>query len=234
MTHPAEPLPGFIIAKDRYGNRFEFILDPRQMLNKSALSILIIGWPFYLAMTLPAIFYRISLKGSAVIYLPLIWIGHKGDTWHRIKGICTLSIHRFRRLLAVGVILLVASKIFFQVWWSNLAAGMSKYVANVEVTNLFLAPSAIPIWQIASAANGLLVWMAYFIADTKFKMNADETVGKLASFGLYLIWKVGAVLSLYTIAVLIYNVGSLEWVLPKIGECWTPWCGDLETFKGSN
>ena len=238
--HPPEVLPGAALQlnlKDPDHDITELLIPTkgiREVLqeernNFEDYMVSFLALFLMVAIAIPSIIYRYSLKGSSIVYLPLVWIAYtarRGKTWDRIRELCTVALHQFRRLLAVFVIAFVLSKVFLQYLWTDVAGWIQAHSSNPQALLIMLVPEEIPRWQLTSALNGVLVWVAFFIADRVFKTSDNRSVGLIADGSLRIIWTLSAALSFYTISVLIYNVMSLEWKLPAIGECWTPWCGD--------
>lgn len=182
--------------------------------------------PFFI---LPTLLFRWSLKGSSIIYLPLLWlvaVALKGDIWDRLANICQVAFFKARRWFALLVILFVASKLFAEPLWQWIAERWPA-VTTSPLATIYIASEEIPRWQLVSAVNGLLVWLVFFVADYALahRENTHGTqVVPIVEGVLRLVWLISGVLTLYTVTILIYNVFTIEWThLTPIGTKWFPW-----------
>jgi hypothetical protein len=171
-----------------------------------------------------AIVYRWSLKGSALIYSPLIWIVHSSTARSlrdHLQDIHELVIYRVARRVGLIVLALFAFKLC--VWHSSL---QNEIFGNKFVRAVFM-PDAFPAWQIASAANAVLAWALYFAADwvlaywkrgVRINDWAIEQTLRWLSLGR-------GILSVYTISCCIYLAASLSgrFGLPRMGTGLLPW-----------
>lgn len=234
--HPPELLPGFATLRNNPGDVPAHMLEPSVWLHtmKSNLrefsGMIYLYFPTVLLLAIPVLIFRWSIKGSSLIYVPLIWIAHLSrgdDVWNRLQETRYWSVFAIRRWFGIIVVGFVASKVIFQAWWSEVNAFLPKIIGDPLLIETFVAPvGPIPRWQLAAAANAIIAWVMFFIADKVLLSNDSREVGGVTSAGIRLLWVVGACLSLYTIAVTIYNVWSLELSLPQIGNCWVPGCDD--------
>jgi len=235
--HPPETLPGYLVSEHNRWKK-ELLVNPIEPFvetireKRSGLEYWIV-LPFILSiimffLVLPAIVYRWSLKGSSLIYLPLLWVVRAsagGDIKRRLNDICELSFQKFRRWFGFVVIVFLMSKLFAIKMWQTLNDAWL-HVDPYGFLTLFVAPIDFPRWQLASATNGLLAWVALFIAEAALRNGAEAdsiSVSDLHVVMIRIIWFVGSILSFYTLTVLVYNVGTLQWDLVPIGESWFPW-----------
>ncbi len=177
---------------------------------------------------LPAFLYRLSLKGSSIIYLPLLWIvriSMGGDVRSRMEEIKDLSFHKLRRWFGFLIIIFLVSKLLLAKLWDN---ANHLWLSNdaYGFVSLFIAPLEIPRWQIASATNGLIVWMIFFIAEFALhnaNRNNLPVISKGYDVAVRVLWFLGCILTLYTLSILLYNAGTIQWGFIPIGEDWFPW-----------
>lgn len=243
IFHSPETLPGYISNREKSAWRNEDYVLPTTFLIViyrdlkaedtigrffGAFIYPVFVVPFLIFIILPAYLYRWSLKGSAVIYLPLLWVVHTfagGEIGKRLRGVKDLSFHKLRRWFGVLVIAILLSKVFLFTYWEyiyqwGLQADPYGFVA------LFVAPLELPRWQIASALNGLFAWIVLFIAEAALHGKDQEPsleVGKGYTFAIRVFWLLGSLLTLYTVSILIYNAMTLQWGMIPIGENWFPW-----------
>lgn len=240
ICHVPEVMPGYAVRR-RSGREPYGIAEPLHLLEYDRshswlanASLYLVMLPLIIAACLPSVLYRFSLKGSSVLYLPLLWVAHvarREDIWGRLKEIRELAFFVFRRWFGLLVIGFVASKVLFQSWWRAANAHLQEISTHPQFIELFVAPvGPIPRWQLAAAANAVIAWVVFFLADRTVVMSKEGEVGGVTSVVVRLLWSCSAALSLYTILITIYNVWSLQLPLPEIGDCWTPWCGDLSEF----
>ncbi len=179
--------------------------------------------PFYLF----GLFYRISIKGLLIIYLPLLWIIHGAfscTVLNRFKEECHLAFYNFRRMVSMLVIGFVASKVFFHNFWIGVA---DKYNSEVvSFVSVFLAPDSLPLWQIASGINGVIAFIIFFIAD--YVVKNEEKIGvdvlkKPIENLVRVLWFVSGVLTIYTLSINIYNAFTLQFNLIPIDTKLFPW-----------
>jgi hypothetical protein len=178
---------------------------------------------------LPALFYRWSLKGAALIYSPLVWIVH--DSTARpirvhLQDIVTLAYHRIQRWFAAFVLLLAAGKVYVYYSWDDFALTW-RATPGHRLLDSVVMPEAFPPWQIASAVNAILAWVLYLVADwITARWNRGLRV-KAPGTEMTLRWLslLRGVLSVYTIFCLIYLAASLSgrFSLPPMGTGILPW-----------
>jgi hypothetical protein len=206
---------------------FIVLLYPMVLALIGAIGIVLKGLVL-IVIVVPALAYRWSLKGSSIIYLPLLWIVHLstgGDIRARFISTCKVKFYKYRRIFSIFIILFIASKVLFVPLWNELYQFSHNY-DSVGFIRVFVAPLEIPRWQMASAVNGILAWVMFFISDAAIKtaiLNETEAIDTGFVVAARMMWFVTAVLSLYTITILIYNAASLEWNLLPIGNKWFPW-----------
>lgn len=159
--HPPETLPGYLARDDNNGwLAYEVFVIPfsvfsgvhysKHLSEMKDIKGFLITFPVYFGMfiffVLPAMAFRWSLKGSSVVYLPLIWIvrtATRGDIGRRLIDIRDLSFHRLRRWFGLFVIAFVISKLFATKMWEYLNATWFNDDLFGFVT-LFVAPTEIP------------------------------------------------------------------------------------------
>ncbi len=225
--HPPEPMPGYQRNRTAIDVGEEVLLAPgEEVLNALGgnaedkyLAIV-----FLIPLILPSIVYRWSLKGSALLYLPFVWIAR---TTHirgraRLLTLVHAGASKAARLLAVFTLLLVGSKLLLGGLWIEIAAWFES--RPLELLETLLAPAEIPLWQLASFTNAILAWLVYFVASGFLARHPQQTAEPSRAFddGLSAVMVLRGCLSVYAIVVSIYLVAGLEWSLPPIGESLLP------------
>jgi hypothetical protein len=187
-----------------------------------------------------SIFYRISLKGSSLIYLPLIWMTrgstNKGNdesddslklsrAWvDRSKiELEVLAVDYVRQVLSVIIIAMFAVKYFFPTFVIELVDQISEY-DRIGLSVLFIAPQIFPRWQVATLVNSIIILVIFRMRRLiKGGLEEDGSVFNLTLVISRLLGIVVKLLALYVTLVTIYNISTLEWTLPLIEERWFPW-----------
>ena len=184
------------------------------------LSPLRIGFVAVFAVT--AISFRLSVKGTALIYLPLIFIlgaKPKGDTLtHSLEDTIESPFNKIVRFVSTCIILFVLSKLFFLPLWNQLAMS--------DLGKALVAPAGIPRWQLVSFTNAILAWLLVILAydlQKRIERKGDSGTESL-DLGLQWLYRLRVVLTVYTIAATLYSVASFvdRFGLPPLGEDWFP------------
>jgi hypothetical protein len=184
---------------------------------------------FGVVLFVPALIYRWSLKGSALIYSPLIWIAH-GATARplgvHLQDILTLAYYRISRWFASLVLVAFAVKVYVY-YASDELASWWHIIAGHRLLDAIVAPAAFPGWQIASVTNASLAWTLYVVADwVTMRWHRGARVNK-SGVELLVRWVslIRGMLSVYTIICCIYLVASLsgQLGLPPMGTQILPW-----------
>lgn len=178
---------------------------------------------------LPALFYRWSLKGAALIYSPLIWIvrGAMARPLRiHLQDVARLAYYRIPRWFALFVLTLLAVKVYIYSAWSDFAPSW-RTIPGHRLLDAVVMPEAFPPWQIASVINAILAWALYLVADWAVaRWDRGPWINeKLIEVTLRWLALVRGVLSVYTIACGIYLAASLSgrFDLPPMGTCILPW-----------
>jgi len=205
---------------------------PYTSLKKEQISTINVYITANLALFAPSILYRYSLKSTAIVWLPILWITPKlaGKTpiISRLKHINKGSWGRFMAAFSCVSLMLIATKVVaFKVigslieWWDRLKVDRSV----VEL----VSPFTLPPWQIASGVNALLTIGLYFFAShflIEAEDNGDDVKNsKFVDYTVRWTSAICAILSLYSISCLLYIVYSQVSIenLPPIGDQFFPW-----------
>ncbi len=172
---------------------------------------------FGLIVALPAWLYRWSLKGTFILYSPLVWVAHRSfadSAWDRLQDVSELAFHRLVRGYSVLVLILLSSRVGLDALypsWHLLWAGLP----SAALLDAALAPHALPIWQLAMATNAIMAWVLYFFADWALARHARQRApGERTVNGvLRTVWLVRTSLSVYVILNGIHAAARLSGVL---------------------
>jgi hypothetical protein len=232
MAHPPELLPGIENAPPELD-----VLKFRSTLNRfwsgaSADPIMTVGFvPMLLLQYLPAIIYRFSLKGTALVWSPLLWLIHTGldrslPLRVRLEYLCTADLPRFQRYYSALLLIMFGAKVYLFVAWMQLAH-VWRALPGARTFEQFVVPAGIPPWQIAAALNAISTWAVYFVAEwylilIRHRIPVYEST---LDRGLRAGSVVRGLLALYTIACTIYIVvrASSAWELPPLETKLFPW-----------
>lgn len=193
--------------------------------------VVLMALVYYPSVGLPAIIYRWSVKGTALIYSPLIYIvatSFSDDTTNKLLDIKELAVHRLVRIYSVFVILIFVAKIYLFSAWSHLS-GIWNKIPAVDLVNAYVVPEAIPPWHIVALLNACLTWLVFFCADymlARLNRNVGSaSVPRYVTQSIQWIWFVRGLMSLYTIACALYITASMvpqvDW--PPLGPRPFPW-----------
>ncbi|WP_375758711.1 hypothetical protein [Corallococcus exercitus] len=220
MTQAPEPLAGVNAVAhspefQKFGSALQ-ITRPQVMFQQvrgvwaeggwdlGRLPVLFFTTQLMLIVVFPAWFYRWALKGTFLLYSPMVWVVHysfSDDPWERLRDICELAVHRLVRGYSVLVLAALSSKVVLDLLvpqWSNLWTSHP----SALLLNTIIAPRQLPLWQMAMAVNAVTAWGLYFFADWALARRGRgrapvqyriETIVRTA-------WIVRTVLSVFVIA----------------------------------
>jgi hypothetical protein len=192
---------------------------------------ILVGTPLLALLFLPALFYRWSLKATSIIYAPLVFVVH--TTFRRVPDLRTklklIKHSDMTLILALYAVCYVAAFLVklvlmlnlpsFAEWWNG--TPVRQFAA------LYVAPSEIPKWQLASLTNcaaALGTWLFARQALLRIEVGRpwhEGAVQRTLGFATGL----RTVLALYTIACTGYLTlrAARGWHWPALGEKWLPW-----------
>jgi len=182
-----------------------------------------------LLLFLPALVYRWSIKGTFVLYAPLVYI-----VWSafyptiplkaRLEEVRDGSYFRLMRWLSAGVIVLFLVKLYVHVAWTELSRWWTAYVP--EVVSVYVAPLEIPLWQLAALLNAVLAFALLWFCEAALRRLehgawSPVTVERV----LQVLSVVRGVIALYTIACTVYISVREARLAGKVKVVWElfPW-----------
>ncbi|MEY2482259.1 MAG: hypothetical protein QOK24_787 [Verrucomicrobiota bacterium] len=180
---------------------------------------------------LPAVFYRWSLKGTSIVYAPLVFVTYstfseKADLRTKLELIRRGDLSRIRVWYSVIAIAAFLVKLVlmmnlpgFVTWWNG--HPISRFLA------LYVAPAEIPKWQLAKLLNSALAIGSMLFARSallRYKLQhpwPETPIKHLLGFVSGLRW----ILALYAILCTGYTTmrAAQHWHWPPLGERWLPW-----------
>lgn len=172
--------------------------------------------------------YRFSLKSTAVIWLPIIYVVRAGydeslPLLLRLKEIQVSAIWNLIRAISWITILLLACKIILLPnaidWWNS--------HSWAEILNVYVMPNRIHPWHVAAGLNSLIALLGYyyFLERAPRLIKAGAWSEGSITTGLRVFTFTRGVISIYTIAVGIYLtvVAALSMKWPQWSWNVVPW-----------
>ena len=135
LYHPPEPIPGYLTS-GRATPTPHSLLDP-------------LGHLLYSRGEWVNSLFRWSLKGSALIYLPILWIVHRavgGDFSNRLRNETTWAVYKCRLLVSAVVVMFVGSKVLLFPLWKNYGPQLQEF-SDSRFIELFVAPLHVGNWR---------------------------------------------------------------------------------------
>jgi len=188
-----------------------------------------ISWNFYLLCWLTGFAYRVSLKSTAFVWLPLIYlvnlaIESKEGTVERVTELRESALWRLVVFLSWGALIL------FAVRYIMLPTVVSRILEAQGTPKVLAAYLTASTWHIAAAVNAILALVGYyFFIDPAPRRLKNKTWGIEFVFrGLKWFRLTRGIISVYTIAAGIVitlahipdlSLAELDWALfPKLPE----------------
>ncbi len=134
--------------------------------------------------SLPAYAFRLSMKGSSIIYSPLIYLIRKHETF----GSKRRSPQPFTRYLKdlryridswllyiyAGVVMfLFVTKVWIWMTWDQMKDGW-RMLPGVETINAFIVPESIPVWHWVALINAFGAWVMLIAADRLLARSRED------------------------------------------------------------
>lgn len=129
--------------------------------------------------------------------------------------------YRIHIAFTVVIFLVIGAKLISPTFIGD--TNTSLFLKNI--INVYVVPTGIPKWQLASLINGILALSLTWLVQTRaFRAPpAQRWAAEFRNWFVRLVRIFSAMLSCYTICVLIYNTATIQWDLLPICEEWTPW-----------
>lgn len=179
--------------------------------------------------TLISFCYRYTVKTTAIVWLPLVWLAYKIEPRqtieHRLRILSSDNFGRFIVLISVVVILAYVAKLAIY----NEYVNVSFTSANIPtILNAYLQVDGIPMWQVAATFNALITIFLYFWSGRQLIHISEGALTKTQIDRrdnlVILITSIMTVVSVYTVSnlllILLELSDALEIAHPPIGEEW--------------
>jgi len=240
LTHPPEIIPGTETSSEEI-SMFQFTrhligikMAPRIFKNWTVfVGLISIILPIFFFLFIPAIIMRFSMKSTAIVWMPLLWIIPKATPKTQLETRLNLvnksSWGRFVVFLSAGTVLLFTAKLLLYIGIAELASLWNNLSFAPSLTEL-IEPNAVPPWQIASLSNSLIAIGLFWFAGHQLILNSDSDSHtglqkQTTDWTIRLASVIRSTLSLYTISCLLYifiRMGLLvNW--PPLGDNLFPW-----------
>jgi hypothetical protein len=235
IAHLPEMVPGSEVHGWRYRLSRALSLF-RKDFQKNELSFRVVSvvlGVYLLLFYVPAYLYRLSIKCTALVWAPLLWVVPKSnprsDLKTRLEQLCQSSFARLVFLLSIGTLGFCAFKIALYAGFSEVSAWWNGLSFSGDLKPL-VEPDLIPRWQLASAVTSVIALGLYFYADWTLIQIRNDDLGEGGRKFAEGLTRTGAVvcttLSLYSISSVLYIVSRVAWEadwLPRLGDRWFPW-----------
>lgn len=115
---------------------------------------------------LMAIYYRLAIKGTAIIWLPVLFMANDINpagtkVEKRLRRLQTRTFGQFLRIFAIVWGVPLALKNVMQFFWGSQMARLVYQIPIFESLRDIVALDHIALWQIASLINYLLTWVVF-------------------------------------------------------------------------
>lgn len=185
----------------------------------------------FVAIALPAFLYRWSLKSTAIVWFPLLFVidGVKDQTGELLPRLRAWLRHPWNRLVrAVSAFLVLAFllKVLFLMVWNGVAAWWDSTRVG-QVLSVYVAPCELQWWQVATFVNSLLVWVLW-IYLRGVVIHLEEGLpqnGATVTRAHKTVLVIRRILTCYTISCTLYLTvrEASHWRLPPLGTKPFPW-----------
>jgi hypothetical protein len=182
----------------------------------------IASWPLLMPVLIPAVLYRWSLKGTAIVWSPLMWIvrgAFRSGLTDRLRDIKELAVFRVARTWSLVTAAALSAKLI--AYNAHAVNVPCTALVSIDTCREVVVPDGLPWWQVAALVNCVLTWVMYLVADWALhRMKAGRLPGQLSLKKVFeTAWLVRGVLSLYTIFCSVYLAALLsrKWDLQPLG-----------------
>jgi len=179
-----------------------------------------------------ALAYRFSLKSTAFIWLPLLYIADdispsSATVDRRLDRISTSAAGSLARAYALFAGLLLLLKFVTQIVSYKVLVGLIQMSSWLTPLEPLVKPVEVPVWQVLSILNAIIAWSIYLYADwelsrRKYKSGcSDLTVEKILGTTILVRWMITCYTTICTVYI-VYEIAKNSDPVPRIFT-WTPW-----------
>lgn len=213
IFHPPELVPGDALLESSDSSfNFAAILRvlsrtlKRRTIN-SILFIVTVLIPFIILGFVPALLYRWSIKGTSIIWLPLLWAASpisainteqpEDMIYKQAEDVRYGLLYKMILALSTITMLIGLLKIYLIAEWARLADWWQRTMP--AFLDHLIAPLYVYPWHITALANSLLAFFLFFWIDNRVRNPQHYSVQTTASVMKYTLW-IRRLLTLYTSA----------------------------------
>jgi hypothetical protein len=172
--------------------------------------------PPVIILVVTAFAFRLAVKSTSVIWLPLLWVVYRSHPGASALDRVDLNLRYpwTKVVLVYSLIILLAFCLkfclIFRVWEF---ADLSWLGTLGQFATRVVAPLEIPVWQIGTAINAILAWAFYFRAKqhliSRNSIEASSQPLINAEYAMYQATRTA--LSLYAITCTLYIAAVTAW-----------------------
>ncbi|VDY04321.1 MULTISPECIES: hypothetical protein [unclassified Thiomonas] len=218
IYHPPEIFQSENILADNFRSRLPTF--PEMLRNARKVKLIVAGhgrsqiWYYFFLFFMffpyiPSIIYRISFKATSIVYMPLVWASQitlrNSNPWpYTAERISKGKFEADVRKVSLIVLVFFVYKIGLNAGLITEKAAIDKYVSK-EFVDSFLELRNWPWWEFALAANVILTYIIYYVADWAISMNdflSDRKKNVLSGFFSFALF-VRAALSIASVTYLV-------------------------------
>jgi hypothetical protein len=186
---------------------------------------------FFAIVILPALAYRWTLKSTALIWSPLLWVfiptRNRGDLRLYLSRVRNRSVYKFTRAYSALVIAAIVVKLFTYYQVADILSTMDRQLQGRVLMSSLIGPDFLPPWQLAALINATLAWLLFFAVDFLLQ-DIDEGAGTPSNFwlnALMIITLIRNILGVYTSACAAYLIATAvdSSLFPPLGNRLFPW-----------
>jgi hypothetical protein len=227
----------------RYGNILKPPVDLNSKTGVERLSYkfamvtaeILISLPLFI----PTLLFRLSVKATSIVWLPLIWIivrstkvrfnASKDEVLHFSRLINRDSLGRVVVLMSCFTVILFLAKLIIYNWVGKTQI-LGEDMVIADLVEDFVAPYQLPMWQLAGVFNAALAivmffWASRMLVSHESGIPLNETIWKRNDWLLRIGIAIRTTLGLYTTFCLLYILMDKGFAihLPPLGESLFPW-----------
>jgi hypothetical protein len=192
--------------------------------------LVLFSFLFLIVVYIPSILYRWSLKCTALLWSPLLYVfkpmGRNENPARIARGIIDLGSYKIARGYAAIVMLLFLCKVYIWLYFDRFADQFEIVPGSVIISS-YLVPRSIAVWHIAAVTNACLTWWLYIRATRYLHESNSEDGEQKRNIEQYFIriFIIRNILAVYTALCILYITVWLAAVIrfPPLRAIIFPW-----------
>jgi hypothetical protein len=201
----------------------QVLIVPFLLLFSGLIFLIIVYGSYLLSMT-----YRWSLKSTALIWSPLLWvvISARGTGMPKIdlSYIRDWQLYKVMRAYSLFVIAVFAAKMWLFFNLENAVHAANGWL-QIRGIQLYVSPHVLPSWQLAAVLNAAIAWGLLFFAQRQLAAISMDDPSRLSDSTVRWILSTSSVirnlLSFWVIFCTLWLAWQLEW--PEFKVQYLPW-----------